>query len=254
MLHKIKPLSISEKLLITQCLVERRSKGKLYIAIDRITGEKCSLRKIFLDVTNAGQDDGLPTSILREISHLKSIEHPNIVKLKHAEVTNELTQIVYEYYDHNLKEYMRKYSKPTLPAMSSGKGGKLERPIHSLAPDTIKNLMYQILQGLCYCHRNGVMHRNLKPDNIMITADNTIKLGDFSLSRIAQIPHFPYTPEDPKERERSGREARRLWYRPPEMLFRKKYYSFEVDMWAVGCLLAELALGEPLFNGETEIE
>lgn len=110
------------------------------------------------------------------------------------------------------------------------------------------------MQGLNYCHRNGIMHRNLKPDNIMITKDNNVKISDFSLSRVAQIPHFPYTPEDPKERERSGREARRLWYRPPELLFRKKLYSFEVDMWALGCLLAELSLGEPLFNGETEIE
>jgi cyclin-dependent kinase len=98
------------------------------------------------------------------------------------------------------------------------------------------------------------MHRNLKPDNIMISKNDVVKLIDFSLSRIATIPHFAYTPEDPKERERSGREARRLWYRPPELLFRKKFYSFEVDIWAVGCLLAELGLGEPLFNGESEIE
>jgi len=81
-----------------------------------------------------------------------------------------------------------------------------------------------------------------------------VKLVDFSLSRIASIPHFAYTPEDPKERERSGREARRLWYRPPELLFRKRMYSFEVDMWAVGCLLGEFCLGEALFNGESEIE
>ena len=98
------------------------------------------------------------------------------------------------------------------------------------------------------------MHRNLKPDNIMITKDEIVKLVDFSLSRIAAIPHFPYTPEDPKERERSGREARRLWYRPPELLFRKSIYSFEVDIWAIGCLLGELSLGEALFNGESEIE
>lgn len=114
--------------------------------------------------------------------------------------------------------------------------------------------MYQLLQGICYCHRIGVMHRNLKPDNIMITSEGIVKICDFSLSRIATIPHFPYTPEDPKERERSGREARRLWYRSPEMLFRKKLYSFEVDIWAAGCLLAEISLGESLFNGESEIE
>lgn len=98
------------------------------------------------------------------------------------------------------------------------------------------------------------MHRNLKPDNIMVSKNEIVKLVDFSLSRIAAVPHFPYTPEDPKERERSGREARRLWYRPPELLFRKRMYSFEVDMWAIGCLLAEFALGEALFNGESEIE
>ena len=120
--------------------------------------------------------------------------------------------------------------------------------------DTIKMTLYQILQGLSYCHRNGIIHRNLKPDNIMISSDEVVKLSDFSLSRIATIPHFPYTPEDPKERERSGREARRLWYRPPELLFRKKLYSFEVDIWAAGCLLGEMTLGEPLFNGESEIE
>lgn len=103
------------------------------------------------------------------------------------------------------------------------------------------------------------MHRNLKPDNILLSPPSSdiplLKLSDFSLSRIATMPHFPYTPEDPKERERSGREARRLWYRAPEMLFRKKFYSFEVDIWAVGCLMAEIAMGgEPLFNGESEIE
>ncbi len=119
---------------------------------------------------------------------------------------------------------------------------------------TIKKLMYQILQGVCYLHRNGVMHRNLKSDNVLVTDGDQIKIADFSLSRVVQVPHVPYTPEDPKERERSGREARRLWYRPPELLYRKNLYSFEVDMWALGCLLGELVLGEPLFNGESEIE
>lgn len=98
------------------------------------------------------------------------------------------------------------------------------------------------------------MHRNLKSDNILITSDGKVKISDFSLSRITQIPHFPYTPEDPKERERSGRESRRLWYRPPEMIFRKRMYSFEVDMWAIGCLLAEVASNEALFPGESEID
>lgn len=148
---------------------------------------------------------------------------------------------------------MRKVSIPTFPLTHFAKA-KSERPIMTMPLETVKLILLQIVQGLSHCHRNGVMHRNLKPDNIMVTTDECVKLTDFSLSRIATIPHFPYTPEDPKERERSGREARRLWYRPPELLFRKKYYSFEVDMWAVGCLLGEMTLGEPLFNGESEIE
>ena len=63
-----------------------------------------------------------------------------------------------------------------------------------------------------------------------------------------------YTPEDPKERERSSREARRLWYRAPELLFRKEIYSTEVDMWSIGCLLGEISIAEPLFPGDSEIE
>ena len=69
------------------------------------------------------------------------------------------------------------------------------------------------------------------------------------MSKVVTVPHIAYTPEDPKDRERSGREARRLWYRAPELLLRKSIYSFEIDVWAFGCILGELALAEPLFNG-----
>lgn len=63
-----------------------------------------------------------------------------------------------------------------------------------------------------------------------------------------------YTPEDPKERDRSGREARRLFYRAPELILRKAEYTQEIDMWSVGCLLAELATCNTLFDGDSEIE
>jgi serine/threonine protein kinase len=75
---KVSNLSINERLQVLACIVERRSKGKLFMTKDRVTGKKYLLRKIYLDVTNAGQDDGLPTSVLREISHLKALKHPNI--------------------------------------------------------------------------------------------------------------------------------------------------------------------------------
>lgn len=81
-----------------------------------------------------------------------------------------------------------------------------------------------------------------------------MKIADFTSSRISNIPIGSYTPEDPKERDRSGREAKRLWYRAPELLYRAKSYTFETDMWSIGCLLAEVARSAPLFNGQSEIE
>lgn len=80
LINESQPLNLSQRIRKIQWLAERRSKGKQFKAINRINGNYCSVRKIFLDVTNAGQDDGLPTSVLRELSHLKSIEHPNIAK------------------------------------------------------------------------------------------------------------------------------------------------------------------------------
>lgn len=79
-------------------------------------------------------------------------------------------------------------------------------------------------------------------------------ITDFTLARLMIQNFNAYTPEDPKERERSGREARRLWYRAPELLLRKVNYSQEIDMWSVGCLMAEIASSQVLFDGDSEIE
>ena len=222
----------------TECLVERRSKGKVFRGIDRATQERVALRKVYLDVTNAGYDDGVPTSLLREISYLKECHHKNVGRILRAEVVNRTVYICNEVGEHNLKDYIKK--------LSSEKS--------TVSRGIIQNITRQICEGLSYMHHKGLIHRNLKPDNILVTSDGTVKIVDLTLSRLICLPHYPYTPEDPKERERSGREARRLWYRSPELLFRKEIYSSEVDMWSLGCLLAEMCTGQPLFNGESEIE
>ena len=97
----------------TQCLVERRSKGKLFKAIDRVSQEHCTVRRIYLDITNAGQDDGLPTSVLRELSHLRTLDHPNIARVIDAEVQERIVHLSFEYCEMNLKEYIKKYCEPT---------------------------------------------------------------------------------------------------------------------------------------------
>jgi serine/threonine protein kinase len=134
-LNEIKPLPINARILKTHCLVERRSKGKLFRGIDRITKQLCTVRKIFLDVTNAGHDDGLPTSVLRELSHLRSISHPNLCKVLTAEVKGEIAQICFEHHEYNLKEYIKKYNEENkIPATPTSLKG--------LSTKTIKTIIF----------------------------------------------------------------------------------------------------------------
>merc|ERR1719198_1551945 len=112
----------------------------------------------------------------------------------------------------------------------------------------------QLLVGLRYMHHQGLVHRNCKPDNIFRDRHGTVKIGDFTTTRMLDIPFQAYTPEDPKERDRSGREMRRLWYRAPEMILRDEVYGPKVDIWSVGCLLAEAATGKTLLPSDSEID
>lgn len=197
------------------------------------------LRKVNLEVTNAGFDDGVPTSLLREIGYLSDLSHPNVVKILGTEIIKKTVYTCTEYCEFNLKEFMKNFEN----------GQNYHMPLN-----TVKSVVKQLLEALAYIHNKGIVHRNLKPDNILVNSSGELKIADFTLSRLTSIPHYPYTPEDPKERNRSGREARRLWYRAPEILLRSDIYGFEIDMWSFGCLFAEIVLKEPLFNGETEIE
>lgn len=212
------------------------------------------MRQLFVDVTNAGYDDGVPTSILREVTNLKNLQNEHVLQIHMAEVHTNRVQMQFEHLDWNLKEFVKRNYVAVLPNSLFLRQVRNDKPINGLSVDLTRNVIRQVLEGLAYCHSRGVMHRNLKPDNILVSENGKVKLSDFTMSRMVSVPHFEYTPEDPKERERSGREARRLWYRPPELLFRKKMYSFEVDMWAVGCLLAEICLASTLFTGEHEID
>ena len=200
----------------SRCLVERRSKGKVYTGNLRTTNQPVTLRKVYLDITNAGYDDGVPTSILREISFLKEITHENISSMVKAEVVGKVVYVCTEQGEYNLKEYMKKFY------VNDG---------YTVSKATVQSLMKQVFTGLQFIHSRGIIHRNLKPDNVLVSSSGTVKLADFTLSRMECVPRSPYTPEDPKERERSGREARRLWYRAPELLLREDLYGSEVDVW-----------------------
>lgn len=103
--------------------------------------------------------------------------------------------------------------------------------------------MYQLLEGLIHMHGAGVLHRDVKPQNVLITNTKIVKFADFGLARTIDIPLKKYT-----------REVETLWYRAPELMLGENKYSFGVDVWATGCIFAEILTKKPLFQGDCQID
>lgn len=204
--------------------------GKVYKAKHVVTGKIVALKKTIL----GPDDEGVPATTLREVSILRSLDSPYVVRLEEVlhsddgQNSQPILYLVFEFLDHDLKQFM------------SAKRAKNV----GLDPSLVKHFCYQILLGLKYCHANAIMHRDLKPQNLLIDVKSqTIKLADFGLGRVFTMPVSKYT-----------HEVVTLWYRAPEILLGTKYYSTGVDIWSVGCILAEMILGRPVFIGESELE
>ncbi|KAL0992725.1 hypothetical protein UPYG_G00097510 [Umbra pygmaea] len=175
-------------------------------------------------------DSGIPAFMIREVALLRKIEyfnHPNIVRLfgVSAGLRNwslDLT-LVFEYIDQDLSTFLS-------TAPSTG-----------LSLEKIKDVMTQLLQGLDFLHTNMLVHRDLKPDNVLVSSRGEVKIADFGLARIYTY-HIALTPC-----------VVTLWYRAPEVLLQSGYIS-SVDVWSAGCIFAELFLLRPLFRGYTEAQ
>jgi len=194
--------------------------GVVYKACNTETGEFVAIKKIKLDHS----DEGLPATTLREISMLKQLTHPCIVDLIHANYEEDRLYLIFEYVEQDMKAYMDSLSKAP-------------------SEKTIKKFMYQLLSGLYHCHKHRILHRDLKPQNLLIGENDTLKLADFGLGREHGIPI-----------EQLTHEVVTLWYRAPEILLGTKKYSGSVDMWSVGCIFAEFYKKEALFMGDCEID
>lgn len=162
----------------------------------------------------------------REISLLKELKHPNIVSLEDVLMEENRLYLIFEFLSMDLKKYM-----DTLP------------PEKMMDSDLVKSYMYQITAALLFCHKRRVLHRDLKPQNLLINKEGLIKVADFGLGRSFNIPVRNYT-----------HEIVTLWYRAPEVLLGSPRYACPVDIWSIGCIFAEMTTRKPLFQGDSEID
>eukprot|EP00180_Rhodochaete_pulchella_P001158 Plantae.Rhodophyta-Rhodochaete_pulchella.ctg1979.p1 GENE.Plantae.Rhodophyta-Rhodochaete_pulchella.ctg1979~~Plantae.Rhodophyta-Rhodochaete_pulchella.ctg1979.p1 ORF type:complete len:299 (-),score=38.72 Plantae.Rhodophyta-Rhodochaete_pulchella.ctg1979:228-1124(-) len=195
--------------------------GVVYKARDQVTNETIALKKIRLEQ----EDEGVPSTAIREISILKELQHPNVVKFLDVVHASNKLYLVFEFLDQDLKRFMD--SQPAGP----------------LDMNLIKSYLYQLLSGIHFCHSRRVLHRDLKPQNLLIDRHGSLKLADFGLARAYGIPVRHYT-----------HEVVTLWYRAPEVLLGARKYSTPVDIWSIGCIFAEMVMRQPLFPGDSEID
>ncbi|EGV62317.1 cyclin-dependent protein kinase [Yamadazyma tenuis] len=170
---------------------------------------------------------GISQSAIREMSLCKEITNKNVIKLIDIILENKSIYMIFEYCEHDLLQIIHNHSHPELKPI----------PLKN-----VKSLIWQILNGVLFLHKNWIFHRDLKPANIMVTNYGTVKIGDLGLARKFNNPlQSLYT---------GDKVVVTIWYRAPELLMGARYYTPAIDLWAVGCILAELLSLRPIFKGE----
>lgn len=196
--------------------------GVVFKGKNKKTGEFVAIKKIRME----SDDEGIPSTAIREISLLRELAHPNIVGLQEVLMEENRLYLIFEFLSMDLKKYIDSIDKEKL-----------------MDPDEVKSYLYQILEAILFCHKRRVLHRDLKPQNLLINGKGVIKIADFGLGRAFGIPVRVYT-----------HEVVTLWYRAPEVLLGSTRYSCPVDIWSIACIFAEMATRKPLFQGDSEID
>lgn len=198
--------------------------GSVFVGADKETGEIVALKRI-----NTEQEaNGFPITALREVKILKALNHENVVKLKEIVTSKEGNDIpknvfmVFEYHEYDLT-------------------GILETSEIRFSQDHIKSWAMQLLRGVNYMHVNHILHRDLKASNLLINRKGQLVIADWGLARSwgPQMKHLT-----------NGVVT--LWYRPIELLLGCKRYSTQIDMWSVGCIIAEMFRRSGLMKGHNE--
>lgn len=191
--------------------------GKVFKAIHVYTKKLVALKKIRME----GERDGFPVTAVREIKLLQSLKHDNVVNLQEVMVEKNDCFMVFEYLSHDLT-------------------GLLNHPTFKLDPAHKKHLAKQLFEGLDYLHRRGVLHRDIKAANILVSNEGQLKLADFGLARFyAKRRQLDYT-----------NRVITIWYRSPELLLGETQYGPAVDIWSAACVLVEIFTRHAIFPGD----
>ncbi|XP_055323897.1 cyclin-dependent kinase 14 isoform X4 [Sitodiplosis mosellana] len=190
------------------------SYATVFKGYSNLTNQVVALKEIRLQ-----EEEGAPFTAIREASLLKELKHSNIVTLHDIVHTRETLTFVFEYVNTDLSQYMERHA-----------GGLDHR--------NVRLFLFQLLRGLSYCHKRRVLHRDVKPQNLLISEIGELKLADFGLARAKSVPSHTYS-----------HEVVTLWYRPPDVLLGSTDYSTSLDMWGVGCIFVEMITGMPTFPG-----
>lgn len=203
--------------------IGRGACGLVCAALNKETNEEVAIKKI----ANAFENRIDAKRTLREIKILRHMDHPNIISIKdiirpqRKEAFNDV-YIVYELMDTDLHKIIGS-----------------DQP---LLDDHCQYFMYQLLRGLKYVHSANVLHRDLKPSNLFLNANCDLKIGDFGLARTTSETNF------------MTEYVVTRWYRAPELLLNCSKYTAAIDVWSVGCILAEILTREPLFPGKNYLQ
>ncbi|XP_051935016.1 cyclin-dependent kinase-like 1 isoform X1 [Hippocampus zosterae] len=196
------------------------SYGVVFKCRNRDTDQIVAIKK-FVE----SEDDPMIKKIaLREIRMLKQLKHVNLVNLLEVFRRKRHLHLVFEFCEQTVLNELEKHPRGVPEAQ-------------------LKSIVWQTLQAVNFCHKHNCIHRDVKPENILLTKTGVIKLCDFGFARILTGPEDDYTDY-----------VATRWYRAPELLVGDTQYGPPVDVWALGCVFAELLSGSPLWPGKSDVD
>ncbi|XP_054425805.1 cyclin-dependent kinase 19 isoform X1 [Pteronotus mesoamericanus] len=182
---------------------------------------------------------GISMSACREIALLRELKHPNVIALQKVFLSHSDRKVwlLFDYAEHDLWHIIKFH-----------RASKANKKPMQLPRSMVKSLLYQILDGIHYLHANWVLHRDLKPANILVMGEGPergrVKIADMGFARLFNSPLKPLADLDPV--------VVTFWYRAPELLLGARHYTKAIDIWAIGCIFAELLTSEPIFHCRQE--